>query len=66
VGLEDCFCEEKIYVQYLECKTVIVCASRSVAGRRLVERENHSACATVDCKLFYMRDSTVETVFESN
>jgi hypothetical protein len=38
-------------VEHLECKTVIVCALRSVARRRLVERENPSACATVDCKL---------------
>jgi ribosomal protein S27E len=36
-------------VEYLESKTVTVCASRSVAGRRLVETENHSAFATVDC-----------------
>jgi hypothetical protein len=38
-------------MEYLECKTVIVNASRFVARRRLVERENPSACATVDCKL---------------
>jgi hypothetical protein len=36
-------------VEYLECKTVTVCASRSVAERRLVERENPSACVTVNC-----------------
>jgi hypothetical protein len=30
---------------------LIVCALRSVAGRRLVERENPSACATVNCKV---------------
>jgi hypothetical protein len=36
-------------VEYLECKTVTVCASRSVARRRLVESENSSACATVNC-----------------
>jgi hypothetical protein len=36
-------------VEYLESKTVTVCASRSVAGRRLVETENPSAFATVDC-----------------
>jgi hypothetical protein len=42
---------EKIYVKYLECKTLTVCASISVAIRRLVETENPSACATVDCKL---------------
>jgi hypothetical protein len=35
-------------VEYLECETVIVSASRSVAGIRLVERENPSACATVN------------------
>jgi hypothetical protein len=38
-------------VEYWECKTVTVCASRSVARRRLVETENPSACATVDCKV---------------
>jgi hypothetical protein len=38
-------------VAYLECKTVTVCVSRSAARRRLVERGNPSACATVDCKL---------------
>jgi hypothetical protein len=38
-------------VEYLEYKTVTVCASRSVARRRLVERQNPSACATVDCEL---------------
>jgi hypothetical protein len=48
---EDCFCEEKIYMVYLKRKTVIVCASRSVARRQLVERDNPSACATVHCKL---------------
>jgi hypothetical protein len=35
-------------VEYLECKTFTVCASRSVAGRRLVETENPSACAAVN------------------
>jgi hypothetical protein len=29
-------------VEYLECKTAIVRASRSVARRRVVERENPS------------------------
>jgi hypothetical protein len=48
---EDSFCKEKIHVEYLECKTVTVCVSRSIARRRLVERENLSACAMVDCKL---------------
>jgi hypothetical protein len=46
---EDYFCEEKLYVEYLERKTVTVCASRSVARRRLVETENSNACATVNC-----------------
>jgi hypothetical protein len=36
-------------VQYLECETVTVRASKSVAGKRLVETENPSACATVNC-----------------
>jgi hypothetical protein len=36
-------------VEYLKSVRLAVCASRSVAGRRLVERENPSACATVDC-----------------
>jgi hypothetical protein len=36
-------------VEYLEYKTVIVCASTSVARRRLVETENPSACATARC-----------------
>jgi hypothetical protein len=36
-------------VEYLVNKIVIVCASRSVAGKRLVETENPSACATVNC-----------------
>jgi hypothetical protein len=31
-------------VEYLECKTIIVCASRSVERRQLVETENPSAC----------------------
>jgi hypothetical protein len=35
-------------VEYLECETVIVSASTSVAGRRLVEQENPSACAAVN------------------
>jgi hypothetical protein len=38
VSCEECFCDEKIYGEYLECKTYSV-ASRSVAGRRLVEQE---------------------------
>jgi hypothetical protein len=33
VSWEDCFCEEKIYVEYLECQTVTVWASKSIAGR---------------------------------
>jgi hypothetical protein len=45
-------------VEYLECETVTVCASRSVARRRIVERENPSACGTVDCK-FYKREITL-------
>jgi hypothetical protein len=47
---EECFCEEKSYMEYLKCKTYS-CASRSVAGRQQVERENPSTCATVDCKV---------------
>jgi hypothetical protein len=35
-------------VEYLECETVIVSSSRSVAGKRLAEQENTSACATVN------------------
>jgi hypothetical protein len=30
---------------------VVVCVSKSVARRRLVERENPSACATVNWKV---------------
>jgi hypothetical protein len=33
----------------LECETVTVCASRSVAGKRLVKTKIPSACATVNC-----------------
>jgi hypothetical protein len=36
-------------VECLECKTVTVCASRSIARRRLVETGNPSACAMVEC-----------------
>jgi hypothetical protein len=39
-------------LEYSECKTVTVCASTTVAGKRLLETENPSACATVDCKVF--------------
>jgi hypothetical protein len=49
VSLEDCFCEKKIYVEYWECKTVTVCASKSIAGKRLMESDNPSVCATVNC-----------------
>jgi hypothetical protein len=35
----------------VECQTVLMCASRSISRRRLVERKNPSACATVDCML---------------
>jgi hypothetical protein len=35
-------------VEYLKSVRLIVCASTSVARRRLVESENPSACATVD------------------
>jgi hypothetical protein len=38
-------------VEYLECETVIISASTSVAGRRLAERENPSACAAADSKV---------------
>jgi hypothetical protein len=48
---EDCFCEEKIFMEYSECKTVTVCVSTSVARKRLVETENPSACATVNWKV---------------
>jgi hypothetical protein len=48
VSWEDCFYEEKIYVEYLKSVRLTVCASRSVAGRRVVEEENPSACATVN------------------
>jgi hypothetical protein len=44
------FCEERIYVSYLECETVTVYVLRSVARRRLVETGNPSACATVNCR----------------
>jgi hypothetical protein len=47
---EECFCEEKIYVWHLKCETVVASVLRAVAGRRLVEFENPSACATVCCK----------------
>jgi hypothetical protein len=30
-------------------ESVTVCESRSVAGKRLLETENHSACATANC-----------------
>jgi hypothetical protein len=43
--------EVLIYVQYLECETVVVSVLRSVARRRLVETGNPSACATVCCKV---------------
>jgi hypothetical protein len=33
----------------VKCETLTVCASRSVAGKRLVETENPSACATANC-----------------
>jgi hypothetical protein len=36
-------------VEYSESETVTVRASTSVARRRLVESENPSACATVNC-----------------
>jgi hypothetical protein len=48
---EDCFCEDKIYVEYLKSVRLTLCASTSVAGRRLAEQENPSACATVDGKV---------------
>jgi hypothetical protein len=51
VSKEHCFYEEKIYVEYLKIVKLTVCASRSVAGRRLVEQENPSACAAADCKV---------------
>jgi hypothetical protein len=35
----------------LEKRKFLTRASRSIAGRRLVEQENPSACATVDCKV---------------
>jgi hypothetical protein len=37
-------------LSYLECQTVIVSVSRSVAGKRLVVTENPSAYATVNCR----------------
>jgi hypothetical protein len=39
-------CEAKIEVKYLGCETVVVCVSRSLAGKRIVETENPSACVT--------------------
>jgi hypothetical protein len=51
VSFEECFCEEKICVQYLESKTLIVCMLRPVARRRLVETDNPSVCATVCWKV---------------
>jgi hypothetical protein len=39
-------------VEYLEYKTVTVCALRSVARRRLAERENPNVCVMVDCELY--------------
>jgi hypothetical protein len=51
VSSEECFCdEEDLWGIFEECKTY-KCASRFVAGRRLVERENPSACAAADCKV---------------
>jgi hypothetical protein len=38
-------------VEYLKSVKLTVCASRSVAGKRLVEQENPSACAAADCKV---------------
>jgi hypothetical protein len=48
---EECSCEWKIYVEYLKSVRLTVCASRSFAGRRLVESENPSACAMGNCKV---------------
>jgi hypothetical protein len=41
--------EGLIYVQHLECETMVVSVLRSVARRRLVEKEDLSACPTVNC-----------------
>jgi hypothetical protein len=49
--LRRLLCDEKIYGEYLKSVKLTVCASRSVAGRRLVEQENPSACAAADCKV---------------
>jgi hypothetical protein len=43
---------------------VIVYMLRSVARRRLVETENPSACAMVNCKLCVNQRSTVLTVIK--
>jgi hypothetical protein len=51
-------------VEYSECKIVTVCASTSVARRRLVETENPSAFATVDCN-WCKRDITLYCLFLS-
>jgi hypothetical protein len=41
----------RLYVWHLKSETVVVCVLRSVARRWLVERENPSACATVNWKV---------------
>jgi hypothetical protein len=50
-------------------ETVTVCASRSIAGKRLVETEYPSACATVNCNwckgeiaLCYLYVSVIKSV----
>jgi hypothetical protein len=40
---EDCFCEEKIYMEYLECKTVIVCVE--IRCWETTSRDLESWCA---------------------
>jgi hypothetical protein len=49
VSYEECFCEERICVYYLECVTVAVSMLKSVARRRLVEPGYLTACATSNC-----------------
>jgi hypothetical protein len=34
-----------------DCETVVASVLRAISGRRLVETENPSACATVCCKV---------------
>jgi hypothetical protein len=53
-------------VEYWECKNVTVCASTSVARRRLVETDNPSGCATVDFNRVNKRQHSIACVCKCN